>query len=277
MEGAIFFTKIIVNKSFMSEKRIIAQKKELAEVLGRLGLNGRDQEVYLALLRKGRATISPLARTTTMPVTTVQSVLQRLVSRGFVGFTKRRSRHVYEAYDPTVLRKIAQDQERDIASIIPFLLNMRGAVADAKIRIYWKERVTDIFNQALNAKSGKVYEIVSARDIQEVLGERFHFTKQRMQRNVRLRSLRIEKYEIKRYSRYTHVRELREAKFLPRELTFRTSLMFWDTTIAFFTAKDEGLAWTVESVSLSETFRQLFELLWSISHPMETLIEHPRP
>lgn len=252
-----------------------AQKKEIVEVLSLLGLNAKDREVYFALLRAGRATVSPISRATGMPITTAQSVLRRLADRGFIGFTKRKSRHVYEARDPEALRKIIQEQERGIAAIIPFLKKMRSeSPFFAKIRIYWRDRATDIFQEALTAKNKLVYEIVSAKDIQEVLGERFHFTRQRIKYGVHLRSLRVEKSEIKKYSRQTHILELREAKFLPKELTFKTSVMFWDDTVAFFTAKSEHLAWTVESATLREMFQQLFELLWSISRPMETLIEH---
>jgi len=85
---------------------------------------------------------------------------------------------------------------------------------------------------------------------------------------VRLRSLRVERREIKKYAPEIDARELREAKFLPRELTFRASIMIWDDTVAFFTPKDEGLAWTVRSSALAETLRQLFDLLWSVSRKM---------
>jgi hypothetical protein len=118
-----------------------------------------------------------------------------------------------------------------------------------------------------------VYEIVSAKELQKILGEKFHFTKRRMQEKVRLKSLRVEKNEIKKYTRSIHEKELREAKFLPRELTFRSSMMFWDNKVAFFTTKEEGIAWIVESKVLSETMKQLFELLWSVSRRIETISE----
>ena len=139
-----------------------------------------------------------------------------------------------------------------------------------EIQVYFRERMTDIFHQALTSKNKLVYEIVAAKDIQDILGEKFHFTKRRVATNVHLQSLRVESREIKKYMAATHARELREAKFLPRELTFQCSIMFWDDTIAFFTTKEEGLAWTVQSSSLRETFQQIFTLLWSVSRKMET-------
>ena len=246
-------------------------KKEIDEALERFGLGETDRRVYLAMLPMGAVTLSPVARQTGLPVTTVQSVMKRLVDLGIVDATKRKSRGVFEAADPIVLRRVLERQAEDIAAIVPMLRGLKSAPATSpKIRIYERERATDIFHAALKSKDKLVYEIVSADDLQDVLGETFHFTRRRVAGGVRLNSLRVESREIKKYSKAAHVRELREARFLPRDITFRCSVMFWDDTVAFFTTKAEGLAWTVESKTLRETFEQLFTLLWSVSRQMET-------
>lgn len=247
------------------------QKQEIREVLSRFGLGERDQRVYLAVLSMGSSTLSPIAAATGLPLTTVQSAAKRLVDFGVVAVTKRRSRQAYEAEDPAVLRKILERQAEEVNAILPLLRGLSSEpVGMPKLRVYYRDRVSDIFHEALKAADKTVYEIVSAKDLQDVLGEKFHFTKRRVAAGVSLKSLRVEAGEIKKYSRAAHVKELREAKFLPRELTFRCSMMFWDDTVAFFMPKAEGLAWTVESKTLRETFEQLFELLWSVSRHMET-------
>jgi len=247
------------------------QQQEITEVLTRLGLNQKDQEVYLALLKSGPVTVTPLANAINCPVTTAQSVLNRLVDRGVIKVGKQKSRHVFEAHDPVVFRRLLERQVQDVASVIPLLQKMQtGSSVTPKIRIFYRERMTDIFHQALKCKSKLVYEIVAARDFQDIIGERFHFTRRRVKDDVRLKSLRVQKREIKKYSKQSHLRELREAKFLPPELNFRCSIMFWDDTIAFFTTKEEGLAWTVQSKTLRKTMEQIFDLLWSVSRKMET-------
>lgn len=246
-------------------------QKEIQEVLERFGLRETDQRVYLALLSMGSATLSPIAAKTGLPVTTVQSIVKRLVDMGIVSVTKRRTRSVFQVDDPVVLRRILERQSEEVAAIIPMLQKMKTEqAATSKIRVFERDRAADVFHAALASKDKLVYEIVSASDLQDVLGEKFHFTKRRVKAGVRLNSLRVEAREIKKYSKATHARELREARFLPRELTFRCSVLFWDDTVAFFTTKGEGLAWTVESRTLRETFEQLFSLLWSVSRHMET-------
>jgi sugar-specific transcriptional regulator TrmB len=248
-----------------------ARRKEISEVLTRFGLGEKEQAVYLALLPLGRTTLTPIARAAGLPVTTVQSIMSRLVEAGLVSTAKRKSRLLYEADDPIVLRRLLERQAEEAAGVVPFLQKLRAEEGGAaKIKVYERERMTDIFHQALSSKEKMLHEIVAARDLQDVLGEKFHFTRRRVKAGVKLRSLRVEKREIKRYVAETHLRELREAKFLPREMTFRCSIMFWDDFTAFFTPKDEGLAWVVQSKALSETMRLTFELLWSVGRKMET-------
>ena len=142
-----------------------------------------------------------------------------------------------------------------------------------KLRVYQRDRVAEIFNASLECRSGVVYEIVSADDFQHIIGEKYHYSRRRVKAGVQLKSLRVRSHEIKKYSLATHKRELREARFLPSELTFRTSISFWDNTVAFFTTKGEGIHWTIESKTLREMVEQIFELLWSVSGRMETLVE----
>lgn len=248
------------------------EQKEITEVLEQFGLNEKECEVYFALLEFGKTSITPISKVVRFPPTTVQSVLDRLEKKGLLSVTMRKSRHIYEANNPAILRKILERELQDISNIIPLLKKIKPEKdICSKIRVYYRERMVDIFHEALKTENKLIFEIISAKDLQEILGEKFHFTKKRIQNKVYLKSLRIEEREIKKYDQKIHEEELREAKFLPRELTFCSSIMFWDNKVAFFTTKEEGLTWVVESKVLSETMRQLFDLLWSVSRKMETM------
>jgi sugar-specific transcriptional regulator TrmB len=251
-----------------------AQLQEIRESLTIFGLSHAEQDAYFALLEGGLTPASPIAKTLSIPLTTAQSLLQRLATRGLVHVTKRKSRAVYEAKDPVVFKSLLEQHLQEMTSTIPLLRLLRTEeVTSARIRIYSRERMTDIFRHALTTKEKRIYEIVSAHELQELLGERFHFTKRRMAEGIQLKSLRVESQEIKAYSARTHERELREAKFLPKELTFKCSIMFWDDTVAFFTPPSEGLAWVVRSKETCVMLKQIFDLLWSVSRRMETLKE----
>lgn len=250
------------------------QLHEIHETLARIGLSKTEQEAYLTLLKLGISTANPVAKSLSIPLTTTQSLLKRLVKTGIVQETKNKSRSVYEAKDPLIFKTLLEERLRDISTIIPLLKTIPSGNGNAaRIHIYDRERVTEIFSQALESKNKFIYEIVSAKDLQEHLGERFHFTKRRIEKSIRLKSLRVEAGEIKKYNKSIHERELREARFLPRELSFQTSILFWENTATFFSSSSEGLVFVVQSKSFVVMLKQLFELLWSVSRKMETLQE----
>ncbi len=249
-----------------------SRTKEVQEILTSIGLSEAEQKAYLALLELGQAQASPIAKRIGLPLTTCQSILKRLQAKGLAKAHKRLSRSVYEAAEPQTIKTILEQTMREVNGVIPLLASLRkDSYKPAKIQIYDPKRLADLFNQAVNARDKQVYEIVSAKDFQEVLGERFHFTQRRLAAGTHLKSLRVETREIKKYNTAIHAKELREAKFLPREFTFRCSILFWDTTVAFFTTEREGVVWSVESKELALMMRQLFDMLWSVSRKMETV------
>ncbi len=250
------------------------ENKEIKEVLTAFGFGPKDQEVYLGLLSFGQTTLTPLARKMGLPVSTVQSAMQRLVKKGVVDVSKRKSRQVFEAADPSVFKDLLKEQAKGIGAIIPLLTKLKtDPLTTPKLKVFRNERVAEIFNDSLECKSGVVYEIVSAKAFQDVIGEKYHYSRRRVKAGVNLKSLRVREHEIKKYSSKTHRRELREARFLPSELTFEANVSFWDDTVAFFSTKPEGLHWMVTSASIREMFEQIFHLLWSVSGKMETLTE----
>lgn len=250
------------------------EQKEIIEVLNNFGLNEKERAIYFSLLTRGRSTISPLATELDYPLTTVQSIVERLSSKGLVSVGKNKTRHYYEANDPIELKNILEQQVKEVSGIIPLLNKIKGdELVASKVKVYYRDRVTSIFQEALKTKNKMIYEIVSAEDFQQVIGEKFHFSKRRIENNVRLKSLRVEAKEIKKYSKRIHERELREAKFLPAEMNFRGSFMIWDNTVAIFSTKNEGIAVVIESVVISEMLKQMFEVFWSFGRRMETLAE----
>ncbi len=254
------------------KKLTTSQRNELAELLARFGLGEAEQRAYLALRSLGPTSLSPVAAELGKPVSTVQSIMHRLVKIGIVDVTLRKSRKIFQVSDPTRFTRLAERQLQDASHLIGLLkmLDPEQTAFPAKVRVYSRERITDIFHRILESKSKHVCEIVSAQDIQEIVGERFHFTKRRVAKGIKLKSLRVETHEIKRYSREAHARELREARFLPAGTAFHASLACWDDMIALYPVRQEGLAVVIQSASLSAMLRELFEILWSISRRMET-------
>src|SRR5688572_7571079 len=163
------------------------QRKEIDEVLADFGLKDKERRTYVALLPLGRVPLMPAARAAGLKPTTAQSVLARLAEKGLVTLTTRGARHSFEAAEPAALRRLLERRQEEVTAIIPLLKSLRAEPpAVAKVQVHYRDRMTEPFHLALAAKSKQVLEIVAARDLQQVLGERFHFTRRRVKAGVRL-------------------------------------------------------------------------------------------
>jgi len=247
-------------------------RQEVHELLSSFGLSPLEEKIYLALLERGTSTLTPLSDMVAVPTTTVQSAIDRLVNRGVISVSKRGSRRVYAAEDPNIFRQQLEKQLEEVRTTLPLLRSLiktHEGIADTKI--FRGDQIRNIFHAAIACESKQIYEIVSAKEFQRTIGEKFHFTRRRVKNRVYLKSLRVESEEIKRYNKSIHAAELRAAKFLPTEVYFKASLMIFDETIALLSTKDEDLGLLIESRSCALMLREIFDILWSISRTMETL------
>lgn len=247
-------------------------RTEIRELFDSFGLRPDEQRAYLFLLEHGASSVSPVARGLGKPVSTTQAILARLLLSGVVDVSLRGTRKIFAAAEPERFRHLAERQVQDAVQLARLLapVHRKADLMNARVRVFPLERMADVFHLVFKCKQKQVSEIVSARDLQELLGARFHFTNRRVKSGIRLRSLRVEATEIKRYNKISNAHELREARFLPVGTLFRSSLAFFDDTVIFYPAKQEGFALVVESRSLREMIEQVFEILWSMGRRMET-------
>lgn len=248
-------------------------QKEIQEVLNSFGLTQKEQTIYCALLQHGEQTLTPLSKIVKLQPTTLQSILYRLIEKDILYTSKRKSKNIYHAHPPKKFQTIIETQLKEIKNIIPLLKKLENSEnhASPKVHVYSKKNTHEVLNKILNCKKKLIREIISAHDFQKLIGEKYHFTKKRCEKNIYLESLRIQSHEIKKYSKKIHSKELREAKFLPKELTFQSSIMIWDNSLAIFSSNKEGMIMIIESESISTMAYEIFELLWSVSRKMETL------
>src|SRR4051812_15201391 len=126
------------------------EQKELVEVLSSFGLKEKEIAVYTSLLSHGATTLTPLARSTGLAVSTVESVLKRLHAEGLVVANKKKTRHVYEALDPITFKKILEKKIEEVATVLPLLQLLRSEkITNAAVRVYYRERFNDIWDKAM--------------------------------------------------------------------------------------------------------------------------------
>lgn len=81
------------------------------ELLERIGLNAKEAEVYLAVLKKGKATPTSIAQSTKINRTTIYSVAKELVKKGFLS-EDLAGGSSFVATNPSELKFLIQKEEK---------------------------------------------------------------------------------------------------------------------------------------------------------------------
>jgi sugar-specific transcriptional regulator TrmB len=87
----------------------------LEKEFGRLGLNSNEREVYLALLRAGKASPARIAKETSINRTTVYSISRKLISLGLVGEDLSAKVGYLYAEQPSAIEQIFSKEETLLA------------------------------------------------------------------------------------------------------------------------------------------------------------------
>lgn len=167
------------------------------DTLNTLGLEERETDIYLALLRLGPVSIRDIASAVNINRGTVYEVLKDLRERSLVSQFPKGKRKYFCAENPEVLLEMAADKEKEIqharqlltSEIIPDLATMRSVDSTTQVRHYEGDEgiefvLRDIL-RTVDQRPDKLYRVYSSRLIRKYLYRPFpNFTRQRVQKNI---------------------------------------------------------------------------------------------
>lgn len=186
----------------MSEQNTV--QESVQETLGRIGLEAREIDVYLALLRLGPASIRDIGEKAGVNRGTTHELLKRLLKRGLVTLRPKGKRRHFCAESPEKLMELAAEQQRRLArasellaaEIIPDLHLLQPDSSATQVKYYEGDEgiefvLKDILNTA-ERSAGKRYSVYSSKVIRRYLYRPFPtFTQQRVKRNISVRAIAI--------------------------------------------------------------------------------------
>src|SRR3989338_10227689 len=99
------------------------EQKEIEETLMEIGLSREEIKVYLTMLNLGSNLASKISEETKINRSHIYQLLERLISKGFVGYVIKENRKYFSAVNPEKIIDIIKEKERKFKNIIPQLLN----------------------------------------------------------------------------------------------------------------------------------------------------------
>jgi len=235
--------------------------------LEKLGLTSQEAVVYLALLKVGESSVGAIIAQTGFHRDLVYGALTRLEQQGLVqSLEKKKIRH-YQASDPQIIARKAQEKAELAASLLPQLSEMFIQPA-VSVRVYeGVDGLEEIEKDwAATLKDGEeFYAIGGAGKAWYDLGKQFGFKK--YHRKLLERGIRI-----KTVTYATEVVGIQESELpgfnpirvLPEEFNVPSSTIIYGDKILLQIFGEQFVGVLIQSKKVSDSYRQYFQILWEM-------------
>lgn len=253
---------------------------DVESVLETIGLKDKEAKVYFACLQLGQETAFNIAQKSGVKRSTCYFVLDKLKERGFVSIKKTPKVTFYSAISPTTLLLKIEKQKDSLEKVMPELDKI------------WTEQPHKPLIQVFEGHKGveQVYREAGEyiQKYQEFLyfGSTAHFLlndnykslldlylKEMKNKRYRAREILVEE-ELKGSDYLKRIKENNnpnhQIRFFPRGIKFfENDNMIYGNKLAIFSLKKEVFVILIESENIAASYRNLFEMAWKVSKPVE--------
>lgn len=241
---------------------------DISENLEKLGIDGKEADVFLATLRLEKASVIALAKITALKRTTIYHCLDALLSKGLITKVEKDGKRFYLAENPQEsLENVMREKKEAVSEVLPHLKSIFGAGAyQPEIKIYrQKNGLRKLFDDIIDSGEKDLPYYISDFNLEELLGEKYvdEWVKRRIKHGLKSRSLRSFEYKPVREEGKLHSQQLREVKFLPEGIQIKPYMCIYGNKVAVISSKEENLGFVISSKDFAEAQRAIFELLWN--------------
>jgi HTH-type transcriptional regulator, sugar sensing transcriptional regulator len=255
----------------------------LDDLFTRLGLSTNELTVYLSLLESGSVPAGALSKKAKFPRSSLYGFLENLTNAGLVTVSEQDGVKIWQANDPESLVNIADEQlnswmktKDSLKAILPELQNrQRADFCKPKFSYYQgQEQVQQLLKDLLIYRDIETELLWPASEMLNVLGKEFlkNHNIQRIRQNIFIKSIwpQEKTVEIKENIFLGVGKEFkREIRLAPKGLDCSMGYWAYKNKVAFVSSRQECFGFLVESAELREMLKTQFDLLWTISKPLE--------
>ena len=239
---------------------------DIESSLKSIGLNYREIQVYLATLELGQSTVLPISKKSGFKRTYCYDILEELKKKKLVDYIEKNGRRRYFAEDP---KKIEDELKNNLSGFQELLPELRSIynqpAAKPKVRYFeGREGIISVYEEVVKAK--EAVAIGSPKHLYQFLGDYFpQFVERTVGRGLKIRELiSADGVEAAEYIRKNNYKKpAQEARLLPSDIRISTDMMIFGDKMALISYGEELHAVVIESSSLIDTQKALFEIIWA--------------
>ncbi len=249
-----------------------------AQALESIGLSKNEITLYLALLKSGPTTTTPLIRSSGIPPSKTYEVLDRLISKGLASYVKKSNKKYYQASNPEFLKTIIHEKkhelnnkERALKSLIPQLKQLQKS-PESTINIEIFEGI-----RGLKMVYEKIYDTLTLGETQYIIGAPKLINEKMEGFLLDWHERRIKKGIGCKYiynsnaRKYGHVRskmKYSEVRYLPEEIITPLWIEIFGNTVSIGHIKNTGaVMFLIEDKEIAKGYKEYFNVLWKTSTP----------
>ncbi len=245
------------------------------EIFRKIGLTEGEIKVYLALLKLGEATVTPIGAESTVSKSKLYDILDRLIAKGLVGYITKNGTKYFAANDPTMILEYLSKKEQDIEEtrkqaekILPELSLQRATLGRKKTAELYEgfHGLKAIREEMISTlRKGDEFLVLGAAKLANEKWEAWFldFHKRRENRGVKMKI--IYNSNAKEYGKIRSKFKLTRVKYLPSNLISPNWIDVYTDAVLFVVLLKEPLTFIIRDKSLADSFREYFKIMWSVS------------
>lgn len=230
----------------------------MKETLLEMGFTNNETTVYLTLLNVGQLSAGILASKCEIHRRTVYDVLERLSSKGVVGYIKENGVKLYSATNPNELLNILKKKEKNVRDILPQLKEMHNRTKSKKTTNFYrgKEGLRFIFEDQIRQKE-EVLVIGGSNKVYDLLKYYIpHYERQRKKYGIRTKLIFDCKEQV----------EIPNSKirYVGHSLG-PTAINIYGNKVAIIVWDENPYAILIDDDNVAKSYREHFEIMWKVA------------
>ncbi len=231
----------------------------------KIGLTPGEIKVYLALIKYGNQSKSPLSRKASVSSSKVYEITGKLIKKGLVSSFLKNNVTYYNASDPIFLKKYIEEKEKElqeekkiVAELLPELKELKES-SEEKISFTlqegWKGTQNAIIDGLNHApKNSTIYGIGIQFPKTEFINK---FHRERLKKNIKLKIILTELEDKKQDYKNTKI------KFMPE--VSGVGMGIYPDRVLIQALDNPPLNIVIKHPRIIESFKKIHESLWKVS------------
>jgi sugar-specific transcriptional regulator TrmB len=239
------------------------------QVLRDIGLNDNEVKVYLELLKLGQSKVNIISSRLNIPRTTVYTVLNSLIKKGFSNYVIKSGVKYFDPLEPKKLVNFLDEKRDYLKEAIPELESIKKTIINKPfVEIYeGKEGLKTIMEDIINSKPKEhliltTYKIFS---LMEYSFPNFIKRKEKIKPKIETRILGPNQKNASKFiKRYKN--KYRKIKILSDNLNINFRMEIYNNkTIITNMEQDNLISIFIKDSKISDSFKAVFNMLWVFS------------